>query len=212
MSIAVRLGHRLLSNSICYNSFQNLVGSVALRNEIVNQTLKDSKTKDVIDLGSGTGATIPHLTEQHKYLGLDNSREYLSKARKVKTKGDVTLQLCDLNQVGWGDLLQDYSQPLILGLGIFHHLDDRALNNTLSELSKNVAPGSVLYALDPIVVESSTHLASWFARNDRGRYLRSEEYIGNLFAKHGWTTTFKVSKNRLRIPYDVIESSGYFVG
>ena len=212
MSLVVRLGHKLLSNSFCYNSFQNLVGSVSLRNEIVVQILQDSQKKNIIDLGSGTGATIPHLKEGYKYLGLDNSREYIKKAKTVKTNSDVDLQLCDLNQTGWGNLLQSYSKPLILGLGIFHHLDDFALNNTLNELSNNVEPGTILQALDPIVDESSTVLASWFARNDRGRFLRSEDEMRKLFSNNGWSISLKVSKNRLRIPYDIIECTGRFVG
>jgi hypothetical protein len=89
-------------------------------------------------------------------------------------------------------------------VGIFHHIDDAQLESTLSNLSESLQVGSKVVSLDPIVDAQSTRLASWFARNDRGRYLRTAETYFNTFEKAGFRMEFEVQRNQFRIPYDLI--------
>jgi cyclopropane fatty-acyl-phospholipid synthase-like methyltransferase len=212
INFIVNIGHKMLSNSLCYDSFQKIVGATNYRKISVANMLSVSRGKDVVDLGCGTGKTIPLLDASQKYLGLDLSQPYLSKASKIKTKSEIELKNFDLGNAGWGKHISSYDRPLILAMGVFHHLDNLTLNFTFEELGKNINPGTVIYSIDPIVSIDTSRMAAWFVNNDRGRWIRNSEQLKKLFMDHGWILEFNLAKRKLRIPYDTIECIGRYVG
>ena len=211
MSRLVKLGHKLLSNSICYNAFQLSVGSFDYRKQIVSNSLSHTPNINVLDLGCGTGVTIPLLNSDQRFLGLDISGDYLKKAAEVSTHNEVRLREVNLGEKGWGREIWEGQVSTVLAMGIFHHLDDSTLLNCLEELGTNLEKGSMMYSMDPIVTPKTSNAAKWFASNDRGQFIRSADEYKDMFSTFGWELSFNYTQNRLRIPYDTIEINAKFV-
>ena len=168
----VSIGHKLLSIPICYDAFQAAVGSVRFRKKYVNENLKSFKAENILDLGCGTASTAELLPESSLYVGIDTSEKYLEKAKNRTKNLNASLINEDIANGGWVRDFRMDSPTLAFALGIYHHLDDRRFADTVSNLSKALSPGSRVVSLDPVIDENTTKLASWFARNDRGKFLR----------------------------------------
>ena len=208
----VHLGHKILSNVYCYQLFQKFTGATKYKNQIVTNILKPNIKNEVVDLGCGPGSLIQFLNEEDRYIGIDTSLNYLSKAKELNTKADVLLVKQDLGDIGWGKNLADLTKPVILAMGLFHHLDDYEFNTVLSELSSNTNPGALVYFIDPIITLHSSQAARWFASNDRGKWIRDQDKLFDLFRNHGWQLDTTIEQNKLVIPYDTIEGIGNFLG
>jgi len=96
------------------------------------------------------------------------------------------------------------SPTLAFALGIYHHLDEKRFVETVSNLSEALSPGSRVVSLDPVIDENTTKLASWFARNDRGKFVRKTEDYIELFSKSGFSIDYEITRKSFRIPYDLI--------
>jgi hypothetical protein len=64
---------------------------------------------------------------------------------------------------------------------------------------------SLLFTVDPVIVEDTNKIARWFANNDRGKFIRSPEQIQRLFKDSGFKADIKIKKLQFRIPLDTIE-------
>lgn len=200
----VKAGHKLLELPICYDLFQSVVGSVNFRTKFVRKNISNFRFSSVLDLGCGTASTISLIPNGVQYVGIDTSEEYLAKAKNRSGDLDPTLINASIADKSWVSKIHFEGETLSLALGIFHHIDDAQLESTLRNLSESLQVGSKVVSLDPIVDAQSTRLASWFARNDRGRYLRTAETYFNTFEKAGFRMEFEVQRNQFRIPYDLI--------
>lgn len=200
----VKIGHRVLAFPICYDLFQTAVGSVQFRREFVRQNVADFELESVLDLGCGTASTIDLLPKFTHYVGLDSSRKYLKKANKRRTTINKRLIETDIADNLWIEKANNLGKTLGLALGIFHHVNDSNLNRTLDNLNKVLSSSSRIVSLDPIIDEESTQLAQWFAKNDRGQFIREPEVYRELFQRHGFSLEYKITRNSFRIPYDLI--------
>lgn len=200
----VKAGHKLLEIPLCYDLFQSAVGSVNFRTKFVRKNISSFQFSSVLDLGCGTASTIRLIPDDVQYVGIDTSEEYLAKAKSRSKTLNPTLIKSSIADNSWVSKINFEGETLSLALGIFHHIDDAQLESTLSNLSESLPVGSKVVSLDPIVDAQSTRLASWFARNDRGRYLRTAESYFSTFQKAGFQMEFEVQRNQFRIPYDLI--------
>lgn len=208
----VKAGHKLLELPFCYDLFQSAVGSVNFRSKFVRKHISGFNFSSVLDLGCGTASTIGLIPEEIKYVGIDTSEEYLTKARNRSRDLNLTLIKSSIADKTWVRKTNFEGKTLSLALGIFHHIDDEQLQSTLNNLSESLQTGSKVVSLDPIVDDQTTRLASWFARNDRGRFLRTAETYFNNFEKAGFRMEFEVQRNQFRIPYDLILMSAIKIG
>ena len=189
----VKFGHSLLAQPICYDLFQSAVGSVNFRTEFVKKNVNQFEFESVLDLGCGTASTVGLIPQYTQYVGIDTSEEYLAKARNRSQNINTTLINTSIDDNSWVKSIELKGETLSLALGIFHHIDDLQLEGTLRNLSEGLKKGSRIVSLDPIVDEQTSLLASWFARNDRGRFIRTAEKYDSLFNEVGF-----------RIPYDLL--------
>jgi len=202
MNRFVKVAHQALAVPFVYDSFQMAVGSLEYRESLVSSALNTSNAKTVIDLGCGTSSTIRLLNPLTQYIGVDISQSYLNKARKRSTLKTARFICSDISDYGWVKGIDISECSLAFALGIFHHLDDRQLNLALENLSNCLPSGGKVLTLDPVIDETTTQLARWFARNDRGQFLRTPNHYQGMFAKFGFSISFKAVRNTIRIPYD----------
>ena len=200
----VKVGHKVLALPICYDLFQTAVGSVRFRSSFVSENISKFKCENVLDLGCGTGSTSNLLPKEVDYVGLDTSRKYLEKAGKRTADRDSKLILTDIADSNWTHSVGKLKSALGLALGIYHHLSDQQLEETLSNIASVVESGSKIVSLDPVVDSKTTKLANWFARNDQGQFVREPAIYAEMFKKHGFSMEYQITRNSFKIPYDLI--------
>jgi hypothetical protein len=71
-------------------------------------------------------------------------------------------------------------------------------------VSSVLEAGSKIVSLDPVIDIKSTNLAKWFAKNDRGPYIREPIVYEEIFNKNGFSVAFEITRNSFRIPYDLL--------
>ena len=207
----VLVGHKLLQFDFAYDFYQNLVGGVNYRNFFVKRILNQNDSiTNYLDLGSGTSEIIEVFGEPHDYIGLDYSKKYLNKAlSRAHTCASFQVFDFDLTKSGWSDLImgvtKDKKSINAIALGLLHHLDDDSANILLQETHKTIQGEGSLYTVDPIITANSSHIAKWFARNDRGRFVRDEKEIYTIFKRNGFKCEMEVKQKQFRIPLDTIE-------
>lgn len=200
----VKAGHKVLALPVCYDLFQTAVGSVKFRSNFVSENVSKFKIENVLDLGCGTASTASLLPKDVKYIGLDTSPKYLDKAKTRTADRESKLILTDIANEQWTNSAGKLNAALGLALGIYHHINDRQLDETISNLSVVLEPGSKIVSLDPVIDDKTTKLANWFARNDRGQFIREPEAYVESFGKYGFSIKFEITRNSFRIPYDLI--------
>ena len=146
------------------------------------------------------------MDSRQSYTGIDNSYRYVSAARLLKTtcktfdviQGDVSVE-------NWSNSIRNQQFDAALALGLLHHLDDASVCNLLEGLRPFISSGGRLYTVDPVITEASNRIAIWFAKNDRGKYLRVPLELEKLFKKCGYTPKIELKQKQFRIPLDTVE-------
>jgi SAM-dependent methyltransferase len=200
----VKAGHKVLALPICYDLFQTAVGSVKFRSNFVSENISKFKMENVLDLGCGTASTANLLPKGVNYRGLDTSTKYLEKARTRTADRQSKLILTDIADNEWTNEAGKLNAALGLALGIYHHINDYQLEETISNLSDVLQPGSKIVSLDPVIDSRTTKLANWFARNDRGQFIRDPEQFIEIFNSNGFSVKYEITRNSFRIPYDLL--------
>ncbi len=200
----VKIGHKVLALPICYDLFQTAVGSVKFRSHFVSENIANFRMENVLDLGCGTASTANLLPKSVNYIGLDTSQKYLDKARKRIADRESKLILTDIADATWTNTSGELDTALGLALGIYHHINDKQLEDTIANVGRVLKTGSKIVSLDPVIDSKTTKLANWFAKNDRGQYIREPEVYEEVFGRHGFSVKFEITRNSFRIPYDLI--------
>jgi cyclopropane fatty-acyl-phospholipid synthase-like methyltransferase len=138
------------------------------------------------------------------YIGLDTSLKYLEKARTRTEDRQSKLIHTDIASNEWTNESGKLDNALGLALGIYHHIDDNQLEDTISNLSNVLQPGSKIVSLDPVIDTKTTKLANWFARNDRGQFIRDPDQYTEIFNRNGFSVKYEITRNSFRIPYDLL--------
>jgi O-methyltransferase involved in polyketide biosynthesis len=139
-----------------------------------------------------------------KYLGVDISEDYVARASSRKSEADRTYVVSDLSKPGWLNSVEYSNTPIVLAMGIFHHLDDGQMKSLLTQLSEGIPQGSKITSLDPTITSDTSKAAAFLANQDRGKFLRTPEEMHLLLDEFGFSTIIQKHKNQLRIPYDTL--------
>jgi trans-aconitate methyltransferase len=198
----VLLGHKLLGNSFCYDLFQAGVGATKTRRFLIDTLQVWENPNNVIDLGCGTGFSIPRLTGTKSYLGIDFSSNYLDKARSVPTKMSTSFKVGDLGKPTWTEDLVISEPQVVLAMGLFHHLNDDQMETLFSSLSNLLPGGSCIISMDPVIVKTTSRVAKWVANNDRGKHVRTPNQLEEFIRFAGFGAKLRVFENQIRIPAD----------
>jgi trans-aconitate methyltransferase len=200
----VAAGHKILENGVCYDLFQSAVGATKTRKFLIDAISIWESPKNVIDLGCGTGFCIPRLKYTNTYLGVDYSGRYLEKAMRVQTQISTSFMQADLGDPNWADGMLLSEPQVVLAMGLFHHLEDSKIVNLFMTLQEILPMKSSIVSIDPVITNSSTRIARWVAKNDRGKFLRTSNEIEEIVSKTKFTSNLKTFENQIRIPADTL--------
>jgi predicted TPR repeat methyltransferase len=200
----VTIGHKMLENGICYDLFQSAVGATKTRKFLIDVISVWENPKNVIDLGCGTGFSIPRLLSTETYLGVDFSRKYLNVASAIPTKMHTIFLEADLGDPLWAQGLSFSEPQVVMAMGLFHHLDNSQMQILFGVLANLLPRGSSVVSIDPVITTSSSRIARWVASNDRGKFVRTPEELMELTSTLGFRSNLKVFKNQIRIPADTL--------
>jgi hypothetical protein len=64
--------------------------------------------------------------------------------------------------------------------------------------------------MDPIITDSTSRVAQWFAENDRGMYVRSVSELEAIFLSKKLKPRILIKQKQMRIPLDTVEISVNF--
>jgi len=200
----VTIGHKLLENGVCYDLFQSAVGATKTRRFLIDVISVWENPKSVIDLGCGTGFSIPRLSNTETYLGVDFSAKYLNIASAIPTQMDTNFLKADLGDPLWAEGLLFSEPQVVMAMGLFHHLDNSQMQNLFGILATLLPSGSSIVSIDPVVTISSSRIARWVANNDRGKFIRTPEELTEITSALGFKSNLRVFKNQIRIPADTL--------
>lgn len=198
----VAIGHVILRNRFAYDFYQSAVGGVAYRDRLIAREYDDILS-NILDLGCGTGAILPLVSEKTNYIGVDMSGEYLEKARSRRPS--CLLYEADVTSLSWVKELSLEGDSLATALGLFHHLDDSQVKALLANCLQVLPSGSTLFSVDPAISSKTGAVARWFANNDRGQFVRSPEELGELVENGGFKVEVMSQTKQFRIPLDTVE-------
>ena len=198
----VSIGHFCLQYQAVYDFYQAMVGGVRYRSKIV-AALGQLNKPSFLDLGCGTATIARELNSEVNYIGIDNSENYLTKAKQDFPQHKFLNK--NLDERYWEQELMHVGPVVASGLGLLHHLDDNSVETFLSSCREILDKESLLFTVDPVIVEDTNKIARWFANNDRGKFIRNPEQIHRLFKDSGFKADIKIKKLQFRIPLDTIE-------
>jgi SAM-dependent methyltransferase len=198
----IPIAYKLLEQQSIYDAYQGCVGSLKYRRQLVSKLILRG-LDSYLDIGCGTASTVDLLPASANYIGVDISEKYLVKARQKRS--DLILINGDISKKDWVSKTNLEKSTMCIALGIYHHLDDYQLNLMLDNCLSVLPSGSQIFSMDPLVSSTSTKLAKWFAKNDRGKFVRAPEEIEPFFTSKGIQVEFQAKTNQMRIPLDTLE-------
>ena len=197
----MKLAHQILSNELAYDVFQTCVGSYRFRRRFLN-SIQISPRAKILELGCGTGITLETI-ESNQYIGIDLSQRYLEKASR--RSGNSLLVHGDVCSPKTYENISTTKTDVVLALALWHHLDDEQMIKTLESINRISSIGVSLYSLDPFIDAETSLTASWIARNDRGKNLRSPGHLKEISEAAGFEFSYEISRRELFIPTNVIK-------
>jgi hypothetical protein len=206
-NIALQKIGKILDAPILYSAYQTCVGSYKFRNNFVKNVMTDSASRNYLDLGCAPAQILPTLIGADRYIGIDSSGRYIKKAKELTSKIDFETTFIK-RTIGQEQWLKDIVLPQNftgIALGLYHHMDDEHLLELFKTVFVSARGNSAIYSIDPIVDNETTKLAKFIAENDRGEYLRSESSLLKLIKSVGLNVEYKIVRNKLRIPLDIIQ-------
>jgi cyclopropane fatty-acyl-phospholipid synthase-like methyltransferase len=179
-----------------------MVGSNKYKNSFLEESLGSFTGNSVLDLGCGTGVAAKFVSDPVQYYGIDISEEYLKSV--LQKKSNAIVHIGSISDREPYEAIQLGYQDVTLALGLFHHINDQEMMSCLDQLRNVMSPGSVLKSFDPVIDSSTSKVAAWVARNDRGQYLRTPDELCGIFEKFSLRAEYRVMRNVIRIPVDVV--------
>lgn len=183
-----------------YDFFQTLVGAYAWRRRAIDSFVSRQIPDDglVIDIGCGTAEVLNYLPAGVEYIGFDQNRDYIAKARTAHARRNATFR-CEELSPGFNP--GGRRADLILAFGIVHHLDD-AMSAALFRLARGMlGPNGFLLTLDPLYMDGQSSIARYIVSRDRGTEVRTEDAYKALASREFSSVESHVDRNPLYIPY-----------
>ncbi|NGP87131.1 class I SAM-dependent methyltransferase [Fodinibius halophilus] len=152
-----------------YDSKNNLTRD--LNYEAIRKASLDLESKEILEIGCGTGLNTAFLAEQAKNVtGVDISEEMLAKARQRVSTG-IDFTVADITEP-WD--FKDESFDLIVGNLVLEHVKD--LSHVFSEASRVLRTDGKLYLAELHPYKQLQQSQAKFTRQETG-----EEVLVNAF-------------------------------
>ncbi len=186
---------RVLAIPAAYQLWWNLVGGPALAKVLINEYVRPTAGKRILEIGCGPGTIVGYLPPSD-YLGFDLSPKYIELARKRFPKANF---VCE--RVSQFSLAKEESFDLVLAFGIVHHLGDAEARQLFQIAYDALKPGGKLVTIDGVWADGQSRAARLLLARDRGEHIRSErEYVG-IASQVFSNIRPSVRHDLLRIPY-----------
>lgn len=136
-----------------------------------------SSTKSVLDLGCGTGSLAPLFSKKY-YVGVDIDEKAIKYA-KSKYHG-YHFVVGDATRL---DIKKKF--PLIVIVGVLHHINDRDVDKTSQIIVQHLTSGGRVVIIEAIYPIHTWNVLGRFLRLiDRGMYIRDMVSYKSILEKH----------------------------
>ena len=166
--------NKILSYSLFYKIFQNLVSEKGSRKKFVDNFLKPFSGMKMVDFGCGPGSIIKYLPNHMEYVGVDIEKNYIDSAKKKYSKRGTFI--CE-DIASFSSKKRNYFD-IALASGVLHHLDDDKSIKLLKSAKSILKPGGRLVTLDNVYINNQNLFARYLIDMDRGCNVRTlDQYM-----------------------------------
>jgi SAM-dependent methyltransferase len=193
MSLRRLLGP-LMDNPAVYAASQRAIGAKRSHDIFMNEYVRAGPTEAVLDIGCGVGASLAHLGDGNRYVGVDIDAQYIDYARK-QFNNDRHFICADAAQL---TLAEFAPFSCAFAYGVIHHLDNASAQRMFETVAGAVTGRFI--TIDPVIRPNDNPIARYLISQDRGRFVRTEPEYVSIASKFGPVTAI-VLTNLLYVPY-----------
>jgi ubiquinone/menaquinone biosynthesis C-methylase UbiE len=170
-----------LETSAGYQLNQKLANpTVRLFKGLIQIAFSDAKTKEILDIGCGTGNYRPCFPGH--YTGLDINPAYVASAsERYPDARFAVMNAANLN-------LESNSFDEVVSIATTHHLTDAELVSMTGEALRVARAGGHFHIFDAILPVERNRFKTTFFRLDRGRFPREAGDLLKLVGQCGTVT------------------------
>jgi len=193
---------KFLENPVVYNIAQKILLTRGITKKIVealHNELADFQYNKALDVGCGTG--IFACLFKTNYFGTDINPAYLTRVRQTKEGFFFVSDGTSLS-------VKSKAFPLVINIGVLHHLELRKRKKLLSELWRVSKPEGKIIIIDGIIPSNRFNLIGFIlAKLDRGRYKTKEKEFKEFIHESYFFTQHIMFTSITSFPYEVIIAS-----
>ena len=180
----------VLSSSLVFDAFQNLMGARQGWVDFVQEFVRPSTVGRLLDIGCGLGELLSYLPEM-EYRGFDISETYTEHAKgRFGARGSFSWKLLTAE-----DLKTMPQFDVVVASGVLHHMDDDVARDLMALSHAALRPGGRFITVDPCRTDIQHPVARFLISRDRGRNVRIasgyEQLVSQFYAERRITVRLK---------------------
>ncbi|MEQ6122360.1 class I SAM-dependent methyltransferase [Reichenbachiella sp. MALMAid0571] len=193
----------ILKFSWAYSLFSDLISDKSKTASLMEQLCQINSKSRILDIGCGPGSFVKYLPKTvDGYLGIDMNENYIEYANdKWSNREDVNFIQ---GTVGELDIRDFDKYDVVVAKALVHHLSDEHAKQLFSFAAQVLNQGGIFVTYDNVFIENQHWFAKWLIKNDRGKYVRTQEEYTKLVALYFNNLTTQVLHDTLRIPYTIL--------
>ena len=194
--------NKLLSNSKIYSLFS---GYLEKKVNIKTPLWLDYKNDDIIlDIGCGPANILKSIPKEVVYYGYDLSEDYIKTAKKNYEARNAKFEVASISELELSEELIG-KVNYVFAIGVIHHISDEDVKKIFTLAKTALCKNGKFISMDNYFYKNQNLISKFLIKNDRGKYVRTEEQYTDLAKKYlGNEITITKMNNLLKVPYDHI--------